>query len=258
MGEYILENITDYETVQPVGFLERMLENILSTVATPTDATGRMLMRTLQSLNSLLRLRPVDSIAIYSRFQHNLVLGQQVMANGFIYGQEIGNDANNPRPQGLMQIGWLGNGHDNGCGPFAVYNALRYLGTLINPANIISCLEYANGIIIQGLLGTNPEVLADYIRLQGYRARLDYLPRNLDAQIRGADVSILLYYWRNPNTGRVGLHYVMIRYIPSTVFHIYNWQGPDIEPTTEESVDDWIIDNANFSYTPVALISINR
>jgi hypothetical protein len=176
--------------------------------------------------------------AIEERFARNDLL----FSGGFIYGQ-------NREPHRSMSVGPRGTGSGHGCGPFAVYNALLFLGQDPNPASIIRFLEYRNGLNLGGLAGTNPEVLTDYIRRAGLRAEITYLPTNFDEAIQAADAAILLY-------GRVRggffVHYAMVHYETGRFF-VYNEFGNDTRPRAYGSVDALIIER---QYKTIALITI--
>ncbi|MCL2498792.1 MAG: copper amine oxidase N-terminal domain-containing protein [Defluviitaleaceae bacterium] len=190
--------------------------------------------------------------AVEARYRHNGLVFQSFTAQhggGFIYGQ-------NREPIRGMRVGSRGNGGDHGCGPFAVYNALRYLGNeSVTPASVIRFLEYNSGMNLGGLAGTNPEALVRYIRRAGFGADILYRPEETDKQIQAADAAILLY-------GRVRggffVHYVMVRYEAGESgpgsFYVYNEFGGDTRPRVYDSMDALV---AERGYRITALITVN-
>ncbi|MCL2605565.1 MAG: copper amine oxidase N-terminal domain-containing protein [Defluviitaleaceae bacterium] len=189
--------------------------------------------------------------AIEARYRRNNEIFQSFTerhGGGFIYGQ-------NREPVRGMRIGSRGNGGDHGCGPFAVYNVLRYLGVEgVTPASVIRFLDYNNGINLGGFGGTHPEVLTQYIRRAGFGADIRYLPEDMDGQIQSADAAILLY---GRLRGGFFIHYVMVRYEANDTgpgrFYVYNEFGGDTRPRVYASVDALVIDRG---YRTVALIII--
>ncbi|MCL1997928.1 MAG: hypothetical protein FWG65_04090 [Turicibacter sp.] len=161
---------------------------------------------------------------IERRFDYNSGFSDWIMGVGFIYGQR-------GEPQSGLKIG-IGSGGARGCGPFAIYNALRLLGFSPDPAVIIRELDYMGGFNLGGLGGTNPAVMADFLR-KTLLVKIDYLPESLDALIAGANVSILLYH-----AGGMRLHYVTVVRMADG-FQIYNLGGNDVAPRLVESIDEW-------------------
>lgn len=88
---------------------------------------------------------------------------------------------------------------------------------------------------------------------------IQYLPVNLNIPIRESEVAILLYSRRNANTGRNGIHYVMIRYVDGE-FHMFNEVSGDTDYYRYTSIDMWVQFGRNANpartYTPIALITI--
>jgi hypothetical protein len=186
------------------------------------------------------------SEAVEGRYRHNAALFDLFLeqGGGFIYGQSR-------EPVRAMQIGSRGNGSGHGCGPSAVYNVLHYLGDEAStPASVIRFLDYNGGINLNGLAGTNPEVLTQYIRRAGYAPRIQYLPAALDEGIRDAGVSILLY---GRMRGGFFVHYAMIRY-DGERFHVYNEFGSDTRPRVYDSIDALVTERG---YRTVALITVH-
>jgi len=201
---------------------------------------------------------------------------QYIMGRGFIHGQ-------GSPPQGAMNIGSTGNGVDNGCGPFAIYNALFYLngGAQIpntpsdasawyrehlaqrraalatNPSRIIFDLESMGGFNLGGRAGTNPETMVHYLqRIAGRHTTVNYLPENLDAQIRSSRVSILLYIG---NLADGYVHYVMVRYTGGG-FLVYNLFYDGDRHLDVNSINRWVSQGIpeHRTITPLALITITN
>jgi len=214
----------------------------------PSFELAASLTRLLKSFNAIRNRHPVNVQDIEDRYLYNLRISRYVNDAGFIFGQRR-------EPQSLLRIGRLGDGGGHGCGPFAAFNALRFLheasepiiaternmsGTALDTASIIRAIEGMGGIHLSGLAGTNPEALASYIRSHGHLVNIAYFPRSLDQQIRESQLSILLYgRWNN-----FFLHYVMIRYVPGDegspgIFLMYNEWGSDVSRLEYSSIDLW-------------------
>jgi len=206
---------------------------------------------------------------IESHHRKNSQHSQTIMERGFIYCQWYS-------PQGELLIGPSSTGGPSGCGPFAVYNALFHLrgGTSLtpvlpsqrraiaeDPADIIKFLELNGGVLLGGQAGTNPEVLAEYMRNLGYIVPdINYLPRNINTRIQAADATIFLYYWGWEDIGWVipapMLHYAMIWYDrDAEIFWIYNEFTNDYRARYIECIEYHI---EYHNYTSFALISIWR
>jgi len=177
--------------------------------------------------------REAERHAMLARHDANLQHSQSIRQSGFITGQAF-------YPQGQLVVGLRGSGRANGCGPFAVYNAVFYLrgGHLLPvnlpnpnniaaidrinqsrnnnraklapcPADIILQLEQLGGLNFGGAGGSNPDSIAEILRQFGFDVTLIYAPQNLDGQIREACAAIVLY---GAVTGGFFIHYVMVRY----------------------------------------------
>lgn len=185
--------------------------------------------------------------AVEQRFAWNNARSSTIINNGFIYGQ-------GGQPQDNLLIGLTGRGSGEGCGPFAVYNALFHMSgenNRPNPAMIIRWLDMAGAFNLGGSLGTNPQAMLDYLRVSGMSASIEYLPENLNLRINNPNVraSILLYIgdWSSRY-----VHYVMIIHDGSE-FLIYNLEVFDTAPTPQRSINSWV----NYeTYIPFALITI--
>ena len=245
------------------------------------DVLGSSLMLDLQRLSKygvLDMAYPANIAMSNANHRNNVQYSQAIREAGFIYSQS-------PVPQGELLLGAFGNGDMNGCGPFAVYNAILYLrggrsdgdpaqtaALAPCPADIIRFIERNGGVNLGvGSIGTNPEVLMDYLRINGFRVRANYLPRagTLDQQIRDAGAAILLY---GRVIGGFFVHYVMVRYEPGDngapgVFWMYNELPRDSEPEGYSSIDRWFaIGRGNYEnnnnipsgYTMLTIISISH
>jgi len=222
-----------------------------------SDATGRNLMRGFQTVHRASKLLFSRSNSGQRLERNNVRCSQNnniadikfIMDRGFIHGQRLA-------PQCELEMGDTGNGGDNGCGPIALYNALYQLNGQTNPvspSDIIYELEREGAFNLGGLAGTNPEAMVTYLRDNGKQADISYLPRNLDAAISAAGVTILLYHG-----GGMYIHYVMIRHVPEEkVFLIYNRGSRDQNHISTTSVDQWASDGIDGTpYRPLALITI--
>jgi len=156
-------------------------------------------------------------------------------------------------PYSILKIGSAGTGAKNGCGPFAVYNALYLLSeenTKPNLTHIIRDLEEMGAFILGGRLGTNPQAIIKYLRrMPGYQTDYRYLPKNMDEQIKQSSVSILLFIG---SIKKVRVHYVTIRHEQGN-YLIYNLAPRAILPYATTSIDAWVNDT---SYIPVMLTSL--
>jgi len=187
--------------------------------------------------------------AVQTRYLHNQNI-MHALDGGFIFGQ-------NHETVRDMRIGSRGNLGMHGCGPVAVHNLLLYLyqnhPTLQTApphiAGIIRFLDENNGINLNGLAGTHPEVITDYLQHAGHPALLTYEPTEIDTRVRESTVSILLYGQLRGNTF---VHYVMIRY-EAEQFWIYNEFGNDTQPRVYDSLDAWVVQGG---YRVVAVITI--
>jgi len=194
------------------------------------------------------RFHPIN-IAAEARFLYNQAIATLLGDTDFIFGQ-------NHQPIRGMQVGTRGDVGRHGCGPVAVHNALLYLHQnypLLQPdasciASIIRYLDYNGGINLGGIAGTHPEVLTAYIQRAGHDAELTLAPTGLDARVRDATISILLY---GQVRGGAFVHYVMIRY-DANRFWVYNEFGNDTRPRVYDSLDAWV---AERGYRVVALIT---
>jgi hypothetical protein len=229
--------------------------------------TGMYLTRLMQQLHIIgqMGITPAVNAVLNAQYNYNKEFSEAIMRAGFIHGQGL------PPQNGLRMM--VGNGDGHGCGPFSVYNSLfalkggaelddipsapaevnellannRY-ALAEDPADIIRFVGRAGGFNVAGLAGSNPEVLADYLRRKGHNVKMSYLPQDLDEAIRSAGTAILLY-----SGGGSYIHYVMVRYA-NEMFYIYNyfWNSTEIE--TAYSMDEWVSRDES-RYSPITLIT---
>lgn len=95
----------------------------------------------------------------------------------------------------------LKNSGYNGCGWIACYNAFLLLDKQILPRNAILMLELLLTPVCLGFLGTNPLSIVLFLKLCGYRVKLNILKQ--DSAPCDSNVGILLYMTR-----RRRAHYV--------------------------------------------------
>ena len=212
------------------------------------DAAGASLMQAVQSVERL-RSR-ASSISggrpfsedVLERRGLNAQAGESI--DGFIYGQA-------GYPQAALLIGSAGNGREHGCGPIAAFNALILLSRrgmaglpgipeMPRIEDIIAGIEIMGGFTNSGLMGTNPQVLAQYLGGLGLDARVSYLPAGMDGQIRESlgGAAILLYLGRAAGGGTYW-HYVAAAYSGGG-FELYNVGARDTAPRAFASVDEWM------------------
>ena len=189
-------------------------------------------------------MRNILKRSIQNRCEKNEASSQVIKERGYIYGQ-------GRQPQDQLRIGPWGRGGSHGCGPFAVYNALYALdkncksdkpelqppNRSADPADIIRFFEEKGGFNLGGLLGSNPWTLVKCLKSKGHKAKISYLPRKIDRQLKENPVNILMYFWRKGF--KIGGHYVMIRYIDEE-YQIYNEHGNDTTQHTYPSIEKWI------------------
>ena len=103
-----------------------------------------------------------------------------------------------------MNEGWY-----NGCGWVAAYNALIILGSPQHPADIVEFFELSGGTVMDGVFGTYPNAIADYLERFGYSVGNIFFPQlttNIDNTIKSSKVSILAYLHTS------AAHYAVIEY----------------------------------------------
>ena len=130
----------------------------------------------------------------------------------------------------------------NGCGWIAIYNTGHVLKKPLQPAEIILYIELNGGFTLGGRLGTNPNIIRDYLNSEGINAQMQYMPRYLDKTIKSSTVSILAYI----HGARA--HYVTIQYEEGK-FKVFNEQ----ETSSVPSVKAWLNEKG---YTVLNLITV--
>ncbi|MCL1988355.1 MAG: hypothetical protein FWG64_10365 [Firmicutes bacterium] len=210
---------------------------------------GFIISRTLQAVSflvfnpfliNLLNLLNLSKNSVETRWLQNGKISKPI--NRFIIGQRN-------CPQCYLKIGLLGNGGNHGCGAIAIYNAMKFIcekDKNPNIADIIRKLEYMVGFNIGGLLGTNPVVIRDFLRTEKINANIQFLPKNIDFQIKKANVAILLFWDK-----KTRVHYVMAHFV-NEYFWIYNLTGFDKKIHKDKtSIEEWL---EKSNYLAVAII----
>ena len=234
------------------------IERIRHRTSIESRILGEVSMRALREINRTTRERlrwdRERREELDNQYERNLEAWENRRRSGFIYGQWEENVSE-------LEVGWLGNAGDNGCGAISIFNAMYFLRQNSEEAdspclpNIIHYIGNDGGFIAEGNWGTNPLSMVDYInRHTEFRARIDYLPVNLDRSISESDASILLY----SASGGV-VHYVTI-VREGDQFLVYNEFSDDNDVRTFASIDDWMnneySERLNRGYSALALIPI--
>jgi len=114
-----------------------------------------------------------------------------------------------------MNEGWY-----NGCGWVAAYNALIILGNPQHPADIVKYFEESGGTVFDGVFGTYPNAIEDYLKSLGFTVNQTLFPglrTNLDNTIKESKVSILAY------AHTTAAHYTAVEYRDDiNKFVVYN------------------------------------
>ena len=138
-------------------------------------------------------------------------------------------DNQNQSPANQIRMGsrdGRNEGWYNGCGWVATYNALLLLDISKHPAEIVKYFEESGGTVLDGVYGTYPNVIEEYIGNFGFnvnRTTFPQLTMNIDDAIKNSRVSILSY--AHTTAG----HYVTIEY--------------------REDIDKFIVYNDSFART---------
>jgi len=144
-----------------------------------------------------------SDVEITSNYEFNLGIGfdlsklidnqNQIPANQIRMGSRDGRNE-----------GWY-----NGCGWVATYNVLLLLDNPLHPAEIVRHFEESGGTVLDGVYGTYPNAIEDYIKSFGFnvnRTTFPQLTMDIDDVIRSSKVSILTY------VHTTAAHYVAIEY----------------------------------------------
>jgi hypothetical protein len=114
----------------------------------------------------------------------------------------------NAAPVSSIHMGFS-TANQNGCGWISTYNAMYLLGNAQTSSSIISYLENDGGMVFGGMMGTNPESIANYFSDMGVHANLTYdFFMGIDGMMQnsGSNVFVLLYSHQN------GAHYIAVEY----------------------------------------------
>ena len=101
----------------------------------------------------------------------------------------------------------------NACGWVAAYNALFAIDNKKSPADIIQYIENNNGLILDGVFGTNPAIYDRLFKRFGEISETTYTPTNLDETAKKGRTAILCYFNDKDDISK-GAHYINI-----------NWDG---------------------------------
>ena len=104
----------------------------------------------------------------------------------------------------------------NGCELIAVYNALKFLGKFKYLYNIIHDFELNGDIWVDGLFGTKPTAIKDYMKSMGFKVKSFYFTKTMDTYIQYNRCFIIVYAHSS------GIHTVMARGTPSGRIAVYN------------------------------------
>ena len=128
----------------------------------------------------------------------NLLNNVKYRFTGYVFGQDT-SPANQMR-YGLYNLSY------NGCEVIAVYNALKYLGKFKHLYYIIQEFELNGGSIwLDGLFGTYPTAIGQYMKKQGFKVKTFYLTKTMDEYIQYGRCFIIVYAHTS------GIHAVMAR-----------------------------------------------
>ena len=141
----------------------------------------------------------INSIAnyLYNKELSNELSDSSNCFNDFIYNQKD-EDVKKYR-YGFSTTG------QSGCGWVATYNALKMLGVLMEPYDIIREYEMSSGLMVYGFSGTNPISIAQFFDKKGYVVNIFFDDYTGTAKKYNV-VNIMNY--RHSSGG----HYVAIKY----------------------------------------------
>jgi len=131
-------------------------------------------------------------------------------------------DNQNASPANLIRMGrrpGLNEGWYNGCGWIAAYNALIILGQPVHPAEIVNHFETNRGTVLDGVFGTFPHAIENFLEHSGRNVSHTLFPRSgdIDEAIRSWGIGILAYSHTR------AAHFITIRYDRDEgVFIVYN------------------------------------
>jgi len=200
----------------PIGFRrvaeicgERQVTLLANRIGSPIYRTisdfldNRVTAQVLRRINTNIIFRRGHLLGVLRSATHHLYNMRYTFSDR-VTGQRI-------FPAGNMRMGSVlrgGNLSDNACGWVAAYNAFIELGRFVHPADIIRFIERNNGLILDGLLGTNLMIYTRLFSNWNLRASIITRELNLDHHARRARTAILCYW--NPNAPWRGAHYITI------------------------------------------------
>lgn len=154
------------------------------------------------------------SLYIESNFEHN---------SSIHFDLRTMIDKQDSEPASLVRMGTvddMNEGWYNGCGWIAVYNLLIMLDNPRHPADIVRYFETSGGTVMDGVFGTYPFAIENYLDNLGYNVRQTLFPRSslsVDNEIKSAGACILAYAHTS------AAHYVAIEYFDNDDrFIVYN------------------------------------
>ena len=121
---------------------------------------------------------------------------------------------------------------DNACGWVAAYNAFQEIGRFVEPARIIHFIERNNGLILDGMWGTNPRIYGPLFRSFNVRALVRTIESELNRWARGDRVRTTILCYINQGGIQNGAHYVTATWNRTTeLYTAYNvrWDRPTFE-----------------------------
>jgi hypothetical protein len=136
-------------------------------------------------------------------------------------------DQNNDHKVKRIKMGF-GFGHRNGCSWIAIYNAMKLLGTPVQPADIVYYIENHDPweALTRGLFGCTDLAIYNYFKDKGYKVEYAKTYKRIqnyrfpnkneyDEKIKNADVAIVVYLFI------LGGHYITVKW-SGISFNIYN------------------------------------
>ena len=178
----------------------------------------------------------------YNSFSNNLPM-PVVSSAGPIYNQASPSVTD-------IRMGF-GTANDNGCGWISAYNAMYLLGNTQSPNSIIHYLENDGGLVMNGLLGTNPESIANYFTDMGINANLSYdMLLGVDRSVQTLETNVFVLLYSHGS----GAHYIAVQY-KGGKYYAYNVYSDSKNAEEIDSIDSWLTRNR---YIPSALIRLNK
>jgi len=121
----------------------------------------------------------------------------------------------------------------NACGWVAAYNAFIAAGMFVHPADIVRYIESNDGLILDGIFGTNPAIYGMLFGEYGLESTTTFRSASgLDAMAQSGTTAVLCYLHDS------GAHFITIKWNEEKG-HYDVWNGPDDnEPFS--SIDDFL------------------